>query len=342
MNFPDNQHKGSVHIKSEGLKIDDIIDIEYNKKNEDGKGIEKYYSNLEDVHFKIHYFIYSRPQYYGGKVTNLELSGIQELSKTASGVRLYRNGFRVLPYGEPTDDWTNIDRRWASESGVVNVPLNNKNLYGFVEITDPGGALFEETASREGLIENEAFRQLSDFLHKSLVAARQRVSEGVTLFKEQFTGIENSVEDSEEKQQSTEEKLKALENLVENLDNKENDSEDNNSSHQSPKGEEEKKAQRKKLVASIRKEIEEASMLRVLAGMGLIIGEFSHEVKQFQPSIYGYISQLREEKLTENGIIQLDGITYNLNNLIAYTAYFNATVSQNIKRNRANRCISCT
>lgn len=330
--YIDNQHKGSVHIKSEGLKIDDIIDIEYNKKNEDGKGIEKYYSNLEDVHFKIHYFIYSRPQYYGGKVTNLELSGIQELSKTASGVRLYRNGFRVLPYGEPTDDWTNIDRRWASESGVVNVPLNNKNLYGFVEITDPGGALFEETASREGLIENEAFRQLSDFLHKSLVAARQRVSEGVTLFKEQFTGIENSVEDSEEKQQSTEEKLKALENLVENLDNKENDSEDNNSSHQSPKGEEEKKAQRKKLVASIRKEIEEASMLRVLAGMGLIIGEFSHEVKQFQPSIYGYISQLREEKLTENGIIQLDGITYNLNNLIAYTAYFNATVSQNINR----------
>ena len=330
--YIDNQHKGSVHIKSEGLKIDDIIDIEYNKKNEDGKGIEKYYSNLEDVHFKIHYFIYSRPQYYGGKVTNLELSGIQELSKTASGVRLYRNGFRVLPYGEPTDDWTNIDRRWASESGVVNVPLNNKNLYGFVEITDPGGALFEETASREGLIENEAFRQLSDFLHKSLVAARQRVSEGVTLFKEQFTGIENSVEDSEEKQQSTEEKLKALENLVENLDNKENDSEDNNSSHQSPEGEEEKKAQRKKLVASIRKEIEEASMLRVLAGMGLIIGEFSHEVKQFQPSIYGYISQLREEKLTENGIIQLDGITYNLNNLIAYTAYFNATVSQNINR----------
>ena len=204
--YIDNQHKGSVHIKSEGLKIDDIIDIEYNKKNEDGKGIEKYYSNLEDVHFKIHYFIYSRPQYYGGKVTNLELSGIQELSKTASGVRLYRNGFRVLPYGEPTDDWTNIDRRWASESGVVNVPLNNKNLYGFVEITDPGGALFEETASREGLIENEAFRQLSDFLHKSLVAARQRVSEGVTLFKEQFTGIENSVEDSEEKQQSTKER----------------------------------------------------------------------------------------------------------------------------------------
>lgn len=334
--YIDRQHKGTVHIKSEGLNIDDIIDIEYNKKNEDGDIVERFYSNLEDVHFKIHYFIYSRPQYYGGKVTNLELNGIQEMAKTASGVRLYRNGFRVLPYGEPTDDWTNIDRRWASESGFVNVPLNNKNLYGFVEITDPDGNLFEETASREGLIENEAFLQLSDFLHKSLVSARQRVSEGVTLFREQSGNIEDSIEDSEEKQQSTEEKLKALEDLVENLDDGENDDDKNDLDNQSTEGKEEKKekkkAQRKKLVDSIRKEIEEASMLRVLAGMGLTIGEFSHEVKQFQPSIYGYISQLKEETLTENGIIQLNGITYNLNNLIAYTAYFNATVSQNINR----------
>lgn len=329
--YIDDLHKGSVHIKCDSLNIDDIVDIEYNKKNEQGLIAEKFYSNLVDVHFKIHYFIYSRPQYYGGRVTTLELNGIQELSKTVSGVRLYRNGFRVLPYGEPTDDWTNIDRRWSSESGVVNVPLSNKNLYGFVEITDPEGNLFEETASREGLIENEAFRQLSDFLHKSLVSARQRISEGVTLFKEQQNYDEDISEDSEEKHQSTEERLKELENLV---DYESGNGEFNNEVdiEQSSAEKEKERDKRKKLVASIRKEIEEASMLRVLAGMGLTIGEFSHEVKQFQPSIYGYISQLKEEKLTENGLIQLNGITHNLNNLITYTAYFNATVSQNINR----------
>jgi signal transduction histidine kinase len=86
------------------------------------------------------------------------------------------------------------------------------------------------------------------------------------------------------------------------------------------------------LVESIRKELEEASMLRVLAGMGLTIGEFSHEIKQFQPSVYGYISKLREEDLTTNALSLLDGVKLNLNNLIAYTGYFNATVSQNINR----------
>ena len=112
------------------------------------------------LHFKIYYFIYNRPLYYGDRITNQELNSIQNLSLTASGVRLYRNGFRVLPYGEATDDWTKVDRRWSSDSGVINVPLSNKNLFGFVEIQDSTGMLFEETSSREGLIENEAFNEL--------------------------------------------------------------------------------------------------------------------------------------------------------------------------------------
>jgi signal transduction histidine kinase len=324
--YIDSQHKGTIHIQSEGLNINDIIDIEYNKKDENGKIIEQFYSKLADVHFKIHYFIYGRPQYYGRKTTNIELKGIQDLSKTASGVRLYRNGFRVLPYGEPTNDWTNIDKRGASESGQKNVPLNNQNLFGFVEITDPEGNLFEETASREGLIENEAFIQLLDFLHKSIVAARQRIAEGVVLFREKENFQEDFIEDSDENQQSTEEKLQELEKLVE----KETDSEKGKNTDNADL--ENKKNEKRRLVASIRKELEEASMLRVLAGMGLTIGEFSHEVKQFKPAVYGYISKLQEFDLSSEEQNLIDGLKANLENLIAYTAYFNATVSQNINR----------
>ena len=318
--YIDKQHYGSVHIKSESLELDDIIKIDYSS--------EKRYLGLEDVHFKIYYFIYSREQYYKGRVSNLELRNLQEMSKTASGVRLYRNGFRVLPYGEPTDDWTNIDRRWASESGFVNVPLNNKNLYGFVEITDPEGKIFEETSSREGLIENEAFLQLADFLHKSLVAARARISEGVTLFKKR-EGIneDDFTEESEEKLQSTEEKLQELEKFVDEETENDKQNEDNQTKEDSKAT----RNKRRKIVDAIRKEIEEVSMLRVLAGMGLTIGEFSHEVKQFS-SVYGYISKLKEFGLSSEEQELVDKLKANLENLIAYTAYFNATVSQNINR----------
>jgi len=29
------------------------------------------------------------------------------------GVRLYRNGFRVIPYGDPGDDWLRLDEQKA-------------------------------------------------------------------------------------------------------------------------------------------------------------------------------------------------------------------------------------
>lgn len=328
--YIDNAHNGAIIVRSDSLELSDIIEIEYS-------GDEKSYTELKDVYFKIHYFIYNRPEYYGGKITNQDLNSIQQAAATASGVRLYRNGFRVLPYGEATDDWTKVDRRWSSESGVVNVPLNNRNLFGFVEITDPNGNTFEETASREGLIENEAFRQLSDFVHKSLIAARQRISEGITSFKvkERVIDEDDFTQKTIEKELSTQEKLQALANIFDNTPDEESGGSQSTSDKESQEKKEKWEYHReeaKRIVEEIRKELEEASMLRVLAGLGLTIGEFTHEIKQFQPSVYGHINKLQKLELSEEGRIQLNGIEKNFDDLFAYTGYFSATVSQNIDR----------
>ena len=71
------------------MGISDIIEIEYSKD------VRKY-TELKDVYFKIHYFIYDRPAYYRGKITNQELNSINQAAANASGVRLYRNGFRAV------------------------------------------------------------------------------------------------------------------------------------------------------------------------------------------------------------------------------------------------------
>jgi signal transduction histidine kinase len=323
--YIDNEHNGILAVKSDSLGLDDIIEIDYSKE-------DKTYSELKDVYFKIHYFIYNRPEYYKGKITNQDLNGIQQASTNASGVRLYRNGFRVLPYGESTDDWTRVDRRWASESGFVSVPLNNKNLFGFVEITDPNGNTFEETASREGLIENEAFRQLSDFVHKSLIAARQRISEGITNFKEEESNEDDFVQITIEKELSTKEKLQALKNIFDDDSDDANQEEPNEESQEKREKREKQKEEGKRIVEEIRKELEEASMLRVLAGLGLSIGEFTHEIKQFQPAVYGHISKLQKQNLSDEGQTELNGLEKNFDSLFAYTGYFSATVSQNINR----------
>ena len=48
-----------------------------------------------------------------------------------TGVSIYRDGFRVWPYGEPHDDWLRLDQR------RVNNPveqLSNNQVIGFIDI----------------------------------------------------------------------------------------------------------------------------------------------------------------------------------------------------------------
>lgn len=308
-------HKGIVYINSIGLGLEDSIEM--------GD-----FSALNDVHFKIHYFIYNRPQYYGSGVSLMELNKIQELSKTVSGVRLYRNGFRVLPYGEPTNDWTNIDRRWSSESGKVNVPMSNKNLFGFVEIIDSLGNVFEETASREGLIENEAFAQLSEFLNKSLVAARNRIAEKITLFKNHKDNNEFAQESSA--RQSEEDMFERLKFIL----NASHKSSTQSNSSDSETETENRQKEGLLLIDKLKNLLEEAGMLRVLAGLGLTIGEFTHEIKQFQPSVYGHICKLLENLSDVNNLAEVNGLNSDFDGIFSYTRYFSTTISQNTSREK--------
>jgi len=75
----------------------------------------------------------------------------------------------------------------------------------------------------------------------------------------------------------------------------------------------------KQIVHELRGQLEELSMLRVLAGLGLSIGEFTHEIKQYRPSIYGQIHQLLLMSLPEEAINRVNKIKYNFDNLFVYT-----------------------
>ena len=318
--YVNKNHQGIITIKSESLDIDDTIEVP--RKDE-----ENNYSALTDVYFKIHYFIYDRPMYYGDRISGPELKRIQELSKTASGVRLYRNGFRVLPYGEPKDDWTNIDKRWSTESGKINIPLNNQNLFGFVEIIDPTGNVFEETASREGLIENDAFNQLSDFINKSLIAARGRIAERIKIFKEKQNN-DDFTQDSYTKEHTTQEMFVKLKNIIDGKyiqdANTKNEEQDTDSD----------KKEGLEIIKKLENLIEEAGMLRVLAGLGLTIGEFTHEMKQFHSSVYSHISKLNQLNLNNEAQAQINEIKTVFDNLFSYTDYFGTTISQNTNRKK--------
>lgn len=125
-------------------------------------------AGLGPVHLTSHYLIFDKKTMPGSDVKRAT-----QLARELGGIKLYRNGFRVSPYGEEGDDWLSL----ASDSArrVLLVPANNHNFVGQVQVTTKANPGLEETASREGLLEGPAYRQLVEFVRESLLWTAKRI-----------------------------------------------------------------------------------------------------------------------------------------------------------------------
>ena len=82
------------------------------------------------------------------------------LATWAGGVSLYRDGFRVHPYGGVNDDWLDLDRDAFSTSGFK---LNRGQIIGRANVTQSGNPYLTDQTNREGLTdgpEKQAFVSL--------------------------------------------------------------------------------------------------------------------------------------------------------------------------------------
>ncbi len=205
--------------------------------------------------------------------------------------------------------------------------MTNKNLFGFVEITDEKGYLFEETSSREGLIKNEAFDELVDFLIKSFDACRARVESSVG-----FTEKKNKREYRLKAAKDQKEKLQRLKNFIESTEEVQSVDTGKEEVKEGSFNREEAKATLDELVQTLDEQIDEIAMLRVLAGMGLSIGEFVHEIRQFSPAFEGDLSKLASFVVNDEMKQGVNRLSRNFEQFQSYAAYFDETI-----RNNANR-----
>jgi len=95
--------------------------------------------------------------------------------KEWSGVSVYRDGFRLWPYGEAHDDWLRLDQRRVNNPVVR---LSNNQVVGFVEISGDGNPELKDQTNREGMVNTQAFtdlRRLIDHIFQLLEAVRQTI-----------------------------------------------------------------------------------------------------------------------------------------------------------------------
>ncbi len=126
-------------------------------------------------------------------------------------VYLLRDGIRVQPYGEPTDDWLMIDMDRGTISASSN--FSNDQIVGRVNITKANNIHLKDKTNREGLIDDGYFTQDFICVIKTLLAYLRK-----TAYKHYQESLKKK--DSIEKQRKDAVK-KAIETLAEQFsDNK--------------------------------------------------------------------------------------------------------------------------
>lgn len=85
--------------------------------------------------------------------------------KPFRGVRLFRDNFRVLPYGNEDNDWLGLDLRRVKRFSD-NVSRNQ--IIGIIQITSKDNPNLKDKSDREGLIDDEFFQDFKKLIDRVL------------------------------------------------------------------------------------------------------------------------------------------------------------------------------
>lgn len=106
-----------------------------------------------------------------------------------SGLSVYRDGLRVMPYGRPENDFFKIEERRTSNAGREF--WSSRRLFGRIAITRRDNPNLRDKAGREGLIDNTASRAMQSLMIDLLKRlARDFFGSASEVRKELLPGIE--------------------------------------------------------------------------------------------------------------------------------------------------------
>ena len=150
------QRNGSVRRKWSGESIE--------REEERGTSANTEFGQLAGLSGRFIYFI-KRPKR-------------SDVSNLAPGVRLYRDGFRLEPFGHRKADWLGIEEKRAKRAGHAHIVPSR--LFGFVSIERHAHPDLRDTTSREALIDTPAARALLTYLRSELDKLEDRIRTEMT------------------------------------------------------------------------------------------------------------------------------------------------------------------
>lgn len=101
----------------------------------------------------------------------ISIAQVRKTLNTYSGVSIYRDGFRVHPYGETGNDWLGLDLR--SRQNPVR-DLANNQIIAAIRISRVGNPALMDRSTREGMIKNAEHSELEAWFIRVLTKLEER------------------------------------------------------------------------------------------------------------------------------------------------------------------------
>lgn len=122
-------------------------------------------------------------------------SEYKEYVKTQTGIKIYRDGFAVQPYGFEGDDW--LGMRKGQTSGSSFYGLRPENTVGFFAISEGENVHLKDKTDRQGFIENEyqfnfeliAVTYIRKVCDNFIETVRRSYNDYIKKYKQENTGI---------------------------------------------------------------------------------------------------------------------------------------------------------
>ncbi|HAH54556.1 MAG TPA: ATP-binding protein, partial [Flavobacterium sp.] len=203
--------------------------------------------------------------------------------KKFGGIKMFRDDFRIRPYGENGQDWLKLGERQSQSPGGAGQKLGGyrigpNQIAGTVNISRIHNLSFQDKSGREGIIENDVFELFNNIL-KEIIAFFEKDRNVIMFHLSELYKNKNKEAEAKRKAQDEAERIK-----------KEQEEKENNQGNNTENNSHDSSSEREKTLADgvqiLTKEIaskdDEIRLLRSLASVGLIISSFAHEVKSLR------------------------------------------------------------
>ncbi len=123
--------------------------------------------------FDIELRVWDRDQALGelARESGLKISEIRRDLDQAAGINVYRDGFRVLPYGESRNDWLRLNYRRVQNP---TLRLSSNQVVGYVLISLEQNPDLRDQSNREGLMEGPALDDLRSLIEMAIAQLETR------------------------------------------------------------------------------------------------------------------------------------------------------------------------